>query len=232
MRICVYCGCHDNLNTELTITIDNKKIMVLICDEHSENATVKSARDAYVVKRAEIDKVIQAARNLGLNISESDATSPHLRDQQVQPKKGTQQTQIQEEGLIPTHRLNYLSSTKSVSGSLPGYGSLESLQGHDLSKLLPSSVTNGVAKVDVLEGREGIPTPIPTMRRDGTGTTRISIHRTTDDMLQNNFRKLASESMLDKGNNGYVVTDKICPMCNGDDGSCTKCGGTGIITIR
>lgn len=256
MNICVYCGSHDNLNTELTIQLDSKRIKVLICDEHSEEASIKTAKDAYLAKRAKIDEVLQAARALGLNISDEEATpsrslvipkqdmpKQHISNEQVQPKKAMTQAippqETIEEGFIPTSRLDSLRSVASVGGST-GYGSVESLSAHDFNSFsdkLPKELKNGVAKVDVLELRDGIPTPIPTIRRDGTGTTKISISKTDDNMLQNNFKRMANASMQDKvsfAQNGYQNQERPCPMCNGSGGSksiCTKCNGSGIIVI-
>ena len=39
MQTCVFCSTTSNLNTQMTITVDDVKITVDICDEHAETAT-------------------------------------------------------------------------------------------------------------------------------------------------------------------------------------------------
>ena len=66
---CVYCGGSDNLNTTFTITIDEEKIKVFICDEHAEDASVKTAKEAYLKKQKDIDSFLAQAKALGLNVT-------------------------------------------------------------------------------------------------------------------------------------------------------------------
>jgi len=70
MSTCVYCGASENLNTTLQITLDGgERTTVVICDEHAEDATIKSARIAYTNRQKQIDEFLAQAKLLGLNIS-------------------------------------------------------------------------------------------------------------------------------------------------------------------
>lgn len=72
MEQCVFCESSSNLNTQLTITLDNgSKIIVKICDVHADDATVKSARTAYLDKKQKIEAIIAQAKAMGLSVSES-----------------------------------------------------------------------------------------------------------------------------------------------------------------
>ena len=56
---CVFDGidgknCDKSLNTEMTITVDEQKIPVKVCDKCSEDATPKLVREAYLKKKEEL----------------------------------------------------------------------------------------------------------------------------------------------------------------------------------
>ena len=71
MARCVYCETSENLNTQLTVTLeDGTKAAVDICDEHAEEATIKSARAAYQANQDKIAAFLIQAKELGLEVQE------------------------------------------------------------------------------------------------------------------------------------------------------------------
>ena len=61
---CVYCESSENLNTSLQVKLeDGSRVSVDICDEHAEEATIKSAREAYLAKQDKIKEVLEQAKN-------------------------------------------------------------------------------------------------------------------------------------------------------------------------
>lgn len=252
---CVYCNCHDNLNTELTITLDDgNKVTVQICDNHSEDATVKTARVAYQNKQAEIEAVLAQAKALGLNITQSSGgltiaqaahsekpkQSGNLQNRQieVQPKNDQK---LEDQDFVSTDLLDSRSGIVSVGGSVNNLN-VESMGSHDMNKLsdkLGPDARKGFAKLEMVEGRGGQPIAIPKFRKDGTGTTNISVIKTNDGKLQESFKRMANDSMNDRVPNfaraGYSNTTRNCTFCSGDgevqNKTCPKCNGTGIISV-
>lgn len=246
MSNCVYCNTSSNLNTELTITLeDGNKVTVAICDEHAEEASIKTAKAAYLEKQTEIQKVIEQARALGLNISETAgglaiaqaAPAPEPPPQlpaeveQAQPEP-TQQVRrtprkngdnLEEDpDVVSTDRLDSHRGMHSVGGGTD-FGSVESLSSHDMDgfkEKLPDQARKGVAKMGIAEGREGQPIIIPRVRKDGTGTTRVNIVKTDDRVLQESFKKMAKDSMEDRvpdfARSGYSNSTRDCPICRGE----------------
>ena len=251
---CVYCGSSDNLNTTFTITIDEEKIKVIICDEHAEDASVKTAKEAYVKKQKEIDSFLAQAKALGLNITINNgsqlavATSGAPVQQQV--RQAPQQPIYNEplmEGtdVVNTEMLNSR-NMKSIGGRTE-YGmvnSYDSLDNSMLTEKIDPNFFRGKAKMGMVEGRGGQPLAIQEVRVDGTGTTRIQISKKEDDQkLQNRFKRMADDSRNDRtpdfARNGYENTMRNCPLCRGEATIvnnnatmiCPKCNGLGNISI-
>lgn len=243
---CVFCDSATNLNTQMTITMDGISIDVKICDNHAEEATVKSVKEAYSIKKKKIDEVIAQARALGLNISETGglivASSPASQSQPT-PTVKVDEIDVNSPDVIPTSKLkNVVQTTGGDVGGLAIAGH-SSFDVSSLSEKLPDSVLQGHAEMALVEGRQGQPLAIPKTRIDGTGTTRITIQKSDDANLQSRFKKMASDSMNgntpDFANAGYNNTTKTCPICRGQSTIkqnkknilCPKCNGSGIISI-
>jgi len=258
MLQCVFCDATVNLNTQLTVTLDDgSKISVLICDAHADDATVKTAKAAYIVKQDKIKVVIEQARALGLNVTGMEqhgrilvptvtvaAKSPPPIEQSIEP------VELSGEQVINTEMLDRR-SMQSVGGATTDFGHVASHSSYDFNDLqskLPDEARKGKAKMAMVEAREGMPIAIPETRVDGTGTTRIRVLKKEDDTkLQQRFKKMADDSMRDKTPNfaraGYQNTQAVCPICQGScairqnvggamkEVTCPKCGGAGLISI-
>jgi hypothetical protein len=242
---CVFCDKANNLNTQMTITIDGISIDVKICDDHAEDATVKSVKEAYSVKKKKIDDVIAQAKALGLNISESGGLVLASTPAPKTPAKPAivEEMDVNSPDVIPTSKLKSVVQTTGgdVAGmAIAGHSSFDV---NSLSEKLPSEMLQGHAEMALVEGRSGQPLAIPKTRIDGTGTTRITIQKSDDATLQNRFKKMATDSMNgntpDFANAGYNNTTKTCPICRGQSTIkqnkknilCPKCNGSGIISI-
>ena len=240
----------------MTITRDdNSKALVKICDAHAEEATVKSAREAYNKRMEQIQQVMEQAKALGLNISESKSGISVAKQEHVErPQSNNSSVQPTElKGLIldpndpsvvRTSRLNSR-EFRSVTGSVQGQ-SLETHQAYDpnaaADKLDPSAL-DGYAQMAINEGRAGQHIAIPTIRQDKTGTTTIIINKSENDAsLQARSKRIAEASMGNENMNykdGYAG-QRLCPLCRGvgfiNTGktrpACPKCKGLGsIITV-
>lgn len=258
---CVFCNNTQNLNTQLTITLeDGAKVNVLICDEHAEDATVKTARAAYLDKQKQIDALIEQAKKLGLNIGGFQQQGALLVPTSVNnppPTAGTapvaqnvQTDDLSGDDVVSTEMLDSRGGMVSIGGATD-FGNVASHQSHNVSGIadkLPEEVRKGKAKMATVEAREGMPIVIPETRIDGTGTTRIRITKKEDDgKLQQRFKKMAKDSIeRDKTPNfareGYQNTQTECPICRGTcrikqnvggvmkDVVCPKCNGMGSIS--
>lgn len=253
MSTCVYCGVSENLNTTLQITLDNgEKVTVAICDEHAEEATIKSARVAYTNKQKQIDDFLAQAKALGLNISINTGNNlsvvqapvqqaPVQQAPQYAPQQVPQAQPILEgDDVVSTDFIDN-KMMRSVGGG--GVESFSSFQAGSSKDKLDPNLLRGRAKITMMEGREGIPIAIPERRVDGTGTTRIKISkRENDQNLQNRFKRMAEDSIRDRSpdfKSGYRDSMKSCPLCH-ESGSirnmnqdivCPKCQGSGVISV-
>lgn len=248
---CIYCESANNLNTELTISLeDNTKVKVKICDAHAEDASVKSAKEAYLAKKSILDELLTKAKSLGLHISTSSSgivsvespkqTAPNSKPL-PDPDFDTNAPDVVKTTMIDKNRM-----FKSVGGDSGGthVSAHSSIDLNGLSDKLPDSVREGYAQLAVMEGRAGQPITIPHRRIDGTGVTRIIISKSeNDDKLQNRFKKMAQDSMSDKmpdfAHSGYQETTRPCPICRGagvvsqgkKQTNCPKCQGSGVISV-
>lgn len=250
---CVYCDQTQNLNTSFTITLnDGTKVTVDICDTHAEDATIKSARDAYELKQSKIKEVLDMAAKLGLNISESGGGIA-IAQQQAKPAKQAPQRQMQQieqldpndPDVISSDRVDQARGVVSVGGSteLGAVESHSSISTSSLHDKLPDDVRKGMVKMALVEGREGQPLAIPKKRVDGTGTTVYNVvKKENDQTLQSRFKKMAQASISDRPpdfKSGYSDTTVTCTMCYGEckvktgKGTvlCPKCNGIGILSI-
>lgn len=250
-RQCVYCGATSNLNTQMTITLsDGQKHTVDICDAHAEEATIKSARDAFQDKKKQIDDLLAKAKELGIDITQtaSGLTVASQKPQEKQEKTAAPTIPTinrSDEDVIPTSKLDHSRGMMSVGGQTDA-GQVSSFSSHDLNSLtdkLPEEARLGLAKMTVVEGRAGQPLVIPKQRVDGTGTTNITVtKKETDQQLQARFKHMSALSMQDGGpvpnfaRQGYQNTTTKCTFCkdgyvrtrNGNE-LCPKCGGSSIL---
>lgn len=248
---CVYCGVTNNLNTTFQITLDDgQKIQVSICDEHAEDATVKTAKEAYLLKQKQIEQFLEQAKALGLNISINNGNNLSVASALVKPVPLKPQQHNNYDDIIDdpnamivdTDTLDQRSSMVQTVGAAE-FGVVDSIRTNTLSDKLDPNVLRGKAKITMAEGRQGIPIAIPEQRIDGTGTTRIAINNNMNDVkLQNAFKKMAESSMKDQGpdfaKSGYRNSTHRCTFCHGEctirdsrgTVMCPKCKGSGIIS--
>lgn len=237
----------------MTITNeDGTKVVVKICDLHAEEATVKSAREAYNDRLDKIKQVMEQAKALGLNIEENKSglvvADKAARLNTPQPESRQESTKPSllidpsDPNVIETSRLN-TREFKSVTGAVQGQ-SLESHQAYDASSLkdkLDPTALEGYAQMAINEGRAGQQIAIPAIRQDRTGTTTIIINKAENDAtLQARSKRLAQASMGDDSmsyKDGYAGI-RPCPLCRGvgfiNNGrtrpACPKCKGSGTIS--
>lgn len=249
---CIFCDAVTNLNTSFTISVDDNKVVVRICDAHAEEATVKSAREAYLEKRKAIDALLAQAKALGLQLAEQPSGLVVATKPQQQPQQHPQQ--LDESDLPIPEGDNIISTTKLDRAKFQSVGGVVSngiqVQSHrtidssTLSDKLPDGALDGYAEMAVVEGRGGQPLAIPQRRVDKTGVTRITVSKSTDAALQERFKKMAGDTMGDRtpdfAKAGYQNTQKSCPMCKGacilkqgkgKEIMCPKCNGSGLISV-
>lgn len=239
---CVFCNSVDNLNTKFTITVEvensQKKVDVEICDIHAEEATVKTAKEAYMLRQSQIDEVMRRAKELGLNLVDNGsltiATAPSVN----------RQSTIKQQEIIIEAEESELVATDIID-SKPGIVTqaskdAESYSSNDLSAIareLPKDALKGKAKLGVAEGRGGQQLVVVEQRIDGLGITNIKVDKSmNDDLLQKRFKRMAELSM-----NGQFRDNGVrdCPICGGSGevrqsstiSICPKCKGSGMIDV-
>jgi len=248
MNKCVFCTCSENLNTSMTVTLDdNSKVTVMVCDDHAEDATVKTVREAYLAKKVEIDKILEMAKAYGLNISESNnltiVSKPTKQDDIRQPQRQPEPEVTIDDDMVSSEIYDNAKNNIKINASGDAAAYRGANGGLSKSQLTDKIDTSGKVKLVNVEGRSGMNIVIPTKRVDSTGTTRISISkRENDTTLQNRFKNMADKSKNDQMpdfRNGYDDSLRKCPMCDGScfvvskgiESVCAKCHGSGSIVI-
>ena len=254
MDTCVVCRSGANLNTQMTITIDNDKIVVALCDEHAEDTTVKVAKEKYLERKKQIEELLIQAKALGLDISNMNNTSnqtkltPPPTNSNISPEeKETTQSKAKiinqslqntesDKDWISTDKYNNVQQAGFTSVGGQGAQSYSSYKVSGQQDTLDSELLEGKIKMDVVEGRGGQPLPIPSKRVDGTGTTTIRVVKSENDQsLQRRFKDMASQEHQPDFRHGYNDATRTCPICRGDCSvngkDCPKCKGSGLISV-
>jgi hypothetical protein len=253
LKNCVVCGSPDNLNTELTITVDDQKIKVAVCDNHADDITPKAAREAYADKKSQIDAIIAQAKALGLEISEpkdggkvaiAERTNESRRLAAIDPTVvvGNFSEELrgsEEEGIVSTRKVDAAQQRVRgvggvVQGAPPGMGGqVEQHNAHDRATIgdkLPSGVLEGKVKLGLVEGRGGQPVAIQEVRQDGTGITRTTVNQGKGDAeIQRRFKELANSNIMAPA--GYAVNQHGFAVEGYNIIGCTFCHGTGNIQV-
>jgi len=219
---------------------DGSKITVHICDEHAEDATIKTARAAHLGKQQQIDAVLAQAKELGLELKLTLEPEDKEIKAKIKNKKNLKVPGMEGDDVVSTSQIDSSNGMVSVGGNAGGYA-VDSHSSHDVNSLsdqLPAEVTTGKAKMTMAEGRGGQPIAIPQKRVDGTGTTRINIINTGGDRaLQDRFKNMSDEAGSKGSKDGYQGMSD-CPICKGDcvvmnkneESTCPKCKGSGFIS--
>ena len=251
MKVCVFSGSTENLNTSMKIKLeDGSTVEVWISDKFAEDASPKTAREAYLKSRSTINaqrkELEEMAAKLGLKIVDE---SQRPAEPQPQMIKQVQAPQIQPSdpnsriisGKAADRNLDVSVTTGDlgaysgqVGGVLPAYQiSTQSKPSQDLKE-------GEVAEVGLVRGRGGADIAIPVRRIGKTGVTNIRVVETGGDRaLQDRFKSMANSSkngdVKHYGREGYDVQFRQCMMCNGTGVSmkqqCPKCKGLGEIQI-
>lgn len=261
MNICVVCGTDNNLNTQLTIVINNENIVVNLCDEHAEDTTIKTAREKYLERRHQIDLLVEQAKKLGLDPSSllgvqrsscgtstpKDNKPAEVPEVSSKPKADSQQAKggiettkpktKEDEGWISTAKYETIESRGYTSVGGQGAASYSSYKVSGQADTLDESIRQGKIRMGIAEGRGGSPIPVPLERVDGTGTTRIRIVNVEDDKsLQKRFKGMANNQEHQPDfRQGYNDATRPCPICRGEctvnGKDCPKCKGSGLISV-
>jgi len=244
MTQCVFCEATTDLNTQMTIKLDNgNKVEVSVCDPHSETATPKTVKVAYLEKQGKAEALIAQLKAMGIEVAAVEKRSsglivpalPKPVPAHREPTPASPQPEdLDGDDVVDTTLLDAKSKGMvSRGGSINAGGiatNVTSHASHDLHNLrldqeqrqALAGATKGKAKMTVMEGREGQPLILPEKRVDGLGTTRLKIAKKEDDgRLQNRFKKMAKDSIErdrspDFARSGYQNAQSTCPICHGE----------------
>ena len=236
LESCIVCGSDNGLDTELTITINNTKISVKLCTDHSEDTTPKIAKAAYLERKSDADKVMSdflaQATKLGMVVV------PQGNPETAVKPAGPRSAELQggkNEGILPTSVVDNVMQNRVAGLSGAGVEGYTFFKPDELTDQLPDGARDGLVKMQLVEGRQGTPLAIPAVRQDGLGTTRVSVGKSMSDAeLQRRFKQLAARDHS-FGQEGYDL--HRCIMCKGDGQIaksqnetiiCPKCGGSGL----
>lgn len=223
MAQCVFCDSSLELNTQISIKLDNgNKVLCDICDTHAEDATSKTVKAAYLEKQNKVESLLAQLKAMGVDVNAMEKSKGGLLipPPQVEKSKPVQRTgppevipeeDLKGENVVSTDLLDAKSRKGMASvGGAANFGSNSvSVSGHAsfdptiAAGNLPADqrtgflqARKGKAKLTVVEGREGQPLVIAETRVDGMGTTRLKIVKKEDDnKMQGRFKRMANDSI-------------------------------------
>ncbi len=243
MSNCIYCGTTTDLVAQLTITIDgDQKITVDICNEHSEDATIRTARQKYMERQSQIDELMAKAKMLGLELAPQQTpgglvilqSAPKEVPQQpqpiqarpIQPRQQVVVASDDDDGMIDSTIVDQKERRTIVSrGGVAGSHSIEShrsLDMTDIQERIGDDVLHGKVKMETIERQSGGYVSIPAKKVNGLGTTNVVVVQTTDQEMQRRFKQQADQSKSDNGWNSMRHLGKEgieiinCPICKGE----------------
>lgn len=240
MNTCVFCNKPDNLNTTFNIKLDaDKSVEVHICDTHADDATPKTAREAYLSRQAALDDILAKAKALGFEITIGKEGLSHAVDTKPAKKVEVVAQEIEPANAIDTNKMNAILSSKRVVANAAGTG-LGSYAGHSLGGE-GSECLAGTVQPEVVQGACGSPLIIPAVKQDATGTTRVAVVRNNPSEFDRRFKNMAQLANADQTPSfvmGYDRATRNCPMCKGTgesrikggSGVCTGCNGSGFVS--
>lgn len=239
MSACIYCGTKENLEAQLTITLDDgKKVTVSVCKEHAEDATIRTAKQKYMERQGEIDALMEKAKALGLELAigapsasglvmvtqkpiARQANEAAMRGQSLNPAIAAED----DPEMIDAEILERRERGVVSSGGMAGNTMVEGHQSLDMSEIkeqIGTDVLRGKVKVEVIEKQSGGVVALPVKKVNGLGTTQIRVVQTTDQEMQRRFKTIAEQSkspfgwdrMRHLGKEGIEIIN--CPICKGE----------------
>lgn len=256
-KSCVFSGSAENLNTSMTIKLDDgRQVEVWISDEYADQATPKAVKEAYLKKQAsdgeQIRQLQEMAAKLGLKLVGAGEAPPEparpavVQAQQpksapVAPPKPAMDGNRVVSGAAADRELEFkVGYAADAAANLAGP---TQRQYEITTKEKPKeNLKDGeVAEIGLVKGRAGIDVAIPVRRQGKTGTTQVAVIDTGgDNNLQRRFKTMAEASKGDAvnyGKEGYDVKFAQCTACGGKGlalngkSPCPKCKGAGEIQI-
>ena len=213
----------------MTIQVDNNKVNVFICDDHAENASIRTVKEAYVTRQSQIAALMQQMRDLGMDVSVNTSELAIVQNKPTntnpvrkQSNNILEQPINPDDDMIPTEVFDNKIKRPIVSvGGTTGMGDIKShssIDPRDLTDKLDPALTAGKVSIGIVECR-GQQMAFQQKRVDGTGVTIVNINQQVDDkVLQDRFKSMARASMDDKATDfrsGYPTNSIQCPMCRG-----------------
>lgn len=237
-------------------------------DEATPKAAKEAYLASKAKQDMDLQKLIDQAKEMGFDISEGNGglviaqakpkeDKPQLQPQEIKKKEPEPVEEGATPPAIPTLEIGdnvedrdemIISKDKydAVSAGLTrsaaavdGGPALEQHGGLTKPEGLSEEATKGKVKMMVAEGRGGNPIAIPSKISDGTGTTRITINKSSDRELQDRFKQMSEEAQYSSKSPFSTYQDdntRACPLCQGEQTiqgqTCPKCKGEGFITVR
>jgi len=251
-------------NTMSLLLDDGLKVVIKICDEHAPDLTMKRAKELYLQKSHALTKAMELLKQAGYDISPVGnnnlliPTKIDVLQAQLMPIAAVIPIVVPDSNIAhPANgqritdlkRLDELSSRiapVAISGNSRDVGSGASaivLRPQNISaedRPIVESVerarSDGEAVLALVESVGGRSINVPIYRKDGTGTTVLSVLKQSKENFARNFKEMAHRSMAGNvsfRNDGYGHPCNFCKgectiMNGGVLAACPKCAGSGL----
>jgi hypothetical protein len=244
---CIRCGTEENIDTVITVTVNDVKYKVALCEEHAEDTTPKQVKVLVNEKLEKLKKLMEELKEYGMDVDDMNgiavAKKAKKKAEKVEETEEEEGEEEEEEETIIKKtskdkariiKKGYIPKVKSISGNvdgqnIPGASSLNTKE--TAQRAIPAGekaevpITEDV-EYQVVPGRCGVPMRIPKRIKHNQGSTKVSVVDTGgDQMIQTRFKEFARSTMNDErshiyGRDGYDTTE------------CALCAGTGLNRVN
>ena len=226
-KFCIFSGSHENLNTSMVLKLDDgKTVEVWVSDEHTDNATPKAVREAYLESQGNILRLNIEAAKYGFKLVPIGA--PNVP---IQPTPESKNVDVDRPVSAPSIRDTPSESSRRVrefrpniaAMPLPDAPTLEGAESYNINTDDDAVVKNVVVNIG------GVPVPITTSSKDRNGSLEIEI-------VPGGGNKGINSNHGENFREGYTIKEIRCPLCRGTrlmagNKTCAKCNGVGAIEV-
>jgi hypothetical protein len=172
---CIVCGASQNLDTMLTVALENEKYTVAVCEEHAEDITPKKAKELVGQKVQQLNEALALIGEFGLQVNkssggiavaekpqeqkpiqeDSDTVAVVETEQEEEKPKIEKKVQFSKDGKTELtkrarkKRAQHLSLGGAVSGATNA--NIEKHQGFDLDSSVSGEIAHSLEKGTIKE---------------------------------------------------------------------------------
>lgn len=207
---CLSCEKTTELNTRMTVTIDDISYEIVFCDEHGDDITPKKAKDKVIKKLKHYNELVEQMKEFGVDVNSTKTSSggivlPTIQEPQPEPVAGPQHISKAVKSIIlPKQQQAQPVRTMKVVMSPNGVGQRSPTNKSELLTVQPiSGVASGGGTQVTIEGRSSVNIGETVQRAIEAGKKKGSVDRDAKTLMPSSK---VVESQTVRGRGGQPMT--------------------------